>query len=120
MQIDEILREIERINQYLRTKKWCDFWIGGLGEHLEVNGSTSFSETPDLTIKFKSVFFVSCATSWSSDVAQEVIKVTHRDKAEKLNEKYKVEYGHVFFTIKAEDIGAEFYVSAQAIEVYIN
>ena len=51
---------ILQINEFLKKHNWCDFSIIYFDFNLEIGGSTSFSETPDIKIIFEDVFYLQC------------------------------------------------------------
>lgn len=110
---------ILQINEFLKKHNWCDFSIIYFDFNLEIGGSTSFSETPDIKIIFEDVFYLQCLYEWKTDTSQDVFFISSIEECKEVNIGYSIEEGYYLFRILAEDIERPMYISARNIKFEI-
>jgi hypothetical protein len=112
------MSKIEEINSYLKREMWYDFEVLEYKEKcLAIIGSTDFSYSHDIEIKFEDVFLFHCNSEWKSDTSKNVIEIVNGDEARTINLKNKVEQGYILFKFVPEDMDEDcfFYIAAKEL-----
>jgi hypothetical protein len=115
--------KIEEINSYLKKEMWYDFEILEYKENcLIIIGSTDFTYSHSIEIKFEDVFLSHFNTEWKSDTTKNVIEVVSGDEARIINVKNRVEQGYILFKFIPEDMEENcfFYIAAKNITYNID
>ncbi len=115
--------KIEEINSYLKKEMWYDFEILEYKKNcLTIIGSTDFTYSHSIEIKFEDVFLSHFNTEWKSDTTKNVIEVVSGDEARIINVKNRVEQGYILFKFIPEDMEKNcfFYIAAKNITYNID
>jgi hypothetical protein len=109
---------VAAIDSYVRTLKWLDFEISEYsGGKLVIHGSIDASSTPNISITFNQVFFVSLPFEWKTDTSQQVCGILAGQTARDWNLRYQVEHGFTLYFFKPEDFPDDFLcvIAAKAV-----
>lgn len=112
---------ILEINKYIKNHEWCDFSIINFDFNLEIGGSTSFSDNPDIKIIFEDVFFVECLSEWKTDtsIKEDIISLANIEENNIYNFNYDILEDYLLFKIIAEDKKKPLFISAKNIKFEI-
>lgn len=110
---------IQEINEFLKKHNWCDFSIINLDFNLEIGGTTSFSEVPDIKIFFNDVFFIQCLNEWKTDTSKDAFFKGNDEDENYCFSNYEIEQGYYLFKILAENARKPIYIIARDLKCEI-
>ncbi|MBP1177657.1 hypothetical protein JOE49_004909 [Paenibacillus sp. PvR133] len=108
MNLDELNRTIQEINNFIKNQDWFDFEVKQyVGNELVVQGGLSLTY-PDIEIIFRDIFLTSLPMEWKTDTSGTVLTILEGDEEKKINEEFQVEYLHHIFKFTPEDYPSNF------------
>jgi len=112
----ELIEIVEQINTILSKENWLDMEVLGMkGGSLTIIGSTDFTYSHSLEIKFEDVFYMSINMEWKADTSKPFLYLVDSSERIDINQKYRIEQGNTLFKILSEDLETPFYISAKKI-----
>ncbi len=108
MDINEVEKEIKKINEYLSTCSWMDFELASSnGSKVTLAGALDQTYNNYLIeIEFEEPFYVSSFLSWKTDTNRIFIELANKEEEFKINTSHKVEIGNYIFKLNVEDFEA--------------
>ena len=118
MDLKQVNKEIEKINNYLRNCLWMDFEVCQMSFiKVEVAGrmDTSSNEYA-ISIEFEQPHFISGLLCWSLDNSKDFISMASQSEFIEYNKKFRIDNGKYLFKIRMENFSESFYIAASAIK----
>ncbi|WP_052646726.1 hypothetical protein [Paenibacillus terrae] len=105
MSLDEVKKEIDKINLYLSQCLWMDFEFCQMNTwQIVLSGSIDQSSNEyAIDIEFEEPYFVSTLFLWHTDTSKVFIELANDEETLEMNQKYKVELGNYIFKVSVED-----------------
>lgn len=117
MILEKWLKEINKINDYLKEELWMDFEICKLnGDELILSGRIDELEEECIRIKFLQPYLVSCTLSIKYGGEIDFIQMVADNEFVEINKKYHVEKGNLVFKIMINEIDEPMLIIAKGIE----
>ena len=122
MNLEEVEREIEKINNYLKKCLWMDFELSySSGKEVTISGSIDMSQNNyAVDVCFEEPFYISSLFFWHTDTQNIFIElITGSEELYKINTKYNIEEGNYIFKIYPENYDSFIYIIAKKIKCNI-
>lgn len=124
MELEQIKREIEKVNNYLRKCSWMDFTLAQANPgKIELYGAVdqsynNYIDNYEIRIDFEQPYYLSSIFNWNTDTTKPVLELINDDS--ELNLRYKIEKGHYIFRIYSDEFdNSPIYIVAKGISCKI-
>ena len=118
MNLEEVKKEIIKINDYLKNCLWMDFELSHMnGGKIILSGSIDMSQDDyAIDIYFEYPYYVSSLLFWHTDTKKKFVELVETKEMFDIITKYKVEAGNYIFKIYPENYDdSSFYIIAKKI-----
>jgi hypothetical protein len=121
MNLEEVEKEIDKINKYLKNCLWMDFELSySRGKEVIISGSIDMSQNNyAVDIYFEEPFHISSLFFWHTDTQKTFIELVKGSEKLYMNTKYNIEEGNYIFKIYPENYESFIYIIAKKIKCNI-